>query len=246
MRSRDLPSSRTQTFVLPSDVLAIPRDGYVVYDAPGCREANFSHRLVLDDPPDPGQVGQWLDTWRSHHAGKGIERAYLCWEHRRPDTFDGVERLRCLMKDEEVAPQIVPQIRAIEDRDEALALMSTVEEDTSDAYLRYGRWYLDHLFALCADDWGRFLGWYESGELVGMSAVLWNAREARMQAISVREDHRRKGICSTLVNECVLAYQTESFGIVYVVATDGSGAEACYRKLGFRRVTCDFALGLDP
>ena len=79
-----------------------------------------------------------------------------------------------------------------------------------------------------------------------MAGIVWNTREARLAAVSVHEDHRRKGICSALVDECVLSYQMESFGIVYVVAVEDSGAEDAYRKLGFRRVTVEYALGLDP
>ncbi len=245
MRSRDLPSSRTQEFALPRDVIRSDGEGYVAFDAPACREASFCHRLVLDDPPEPEHVPMWLDTWRSHHAGKGIDRACLSWEKRKPDTFAGAQRLRCLMMDEEVAPEVIPQVRAIVDIDEALVLM-TEEHNPTEARNRHNRWNLTGILDRCADDWGRFLGWYENDELVGMSAILWNHREARLQSIAVREDHRRKGICSMLVSQCIADYQAESFGITYAVAAEDSHAEAALRKLRFRHVTYDFSLALEP
>ena len=75
------------------------------------------------------------------------------------------------------------------------------------------------------------------GEVVGMCGVAWDAREARLQLVSVREDHRRRGVAAGLVRSAVAAYQEVSAGITYVLCDAGSPGEAVVRSVGARRAT---------
>ena len=244
MRSRDLPACRTLDFAAPSSVRRTEHDGYVQYDAPSCRSSPFAHRLVLDKAPNEDAIATWRSTWDGHYGDKGVNVAYLCWEQRKPGSIPGASPLRCLMLDEaQQAPNDI-NVSPVTDLPALTALITEVEGDTSPEWAAYCAWYLSGLLARVADEQGCVFGWYEGDELVGMAAIFWNHREARLQAVAVKAAHRRHGIASALVTACVAAYQDVSFGITYGVAEGDGPAESVYRKLGFRRVTCFFELAV--
>lgn len=244
MRSRDLPACRTLDFAAPASVRHTEHTTYVQYDAPSCRSSSFAHRLVLDKAPSAQEIESWRSTWEGHHGDKGVHIAYLCWEQRRAESVPGASLLRYLMLDEaQLAPTLL-NVSPTTDLGALTALMTEVKGDQSPEWAAYCRWYLSGLLARVAEDQGRLFGWHEGDELVGMSAIFWNHREARLQAVAVKAAHRRNGIASALVTACVAAYQDVSFGITYVVAESEGPAELAYQKPGFRRVTCFFKMSV--
>ncbi len=252
LRSIDLPACRTLHFAHPPSVVHTHHDAHTVYTAPDCPESWNSHRLVLHHPPQPADLQRLSDTWRAHHAGKGIGKGWLVWEsretwpHEVPDGFE-LHTSRVLMNDQETVIDLPECIRplGLADADLIDGLFATLEGDRPGARTSH-RWYIDGLLQRIDDDWGTWLGAFDGDDLVGVCAVLYDSREARLQSVMVHPDHQRRGLASQLVNGCLQAYQEVSFGITYVAAEHDSPGEALYRKLEFRGVTWLYYAGFEP
>lgn len=242
MRARDLPACRTLRFAHPADVVWTEAKDHVVCDAPQCRAASFSHRLILDAPPSAEELPAWAEVWRAAHGGKGVATAYAVWEGRDADPPPGVEafRTRVLMLDRVVdAPPGDHRPLGPDDADALTELFCRVEGDWTDGYGAYARWYTGGLLARAGAGQGAVYGAWRGDALAGVGGCMWSDREARIQAVAVDEAHRRQGIATRLVLASLAQYQEVSFGVAYAVAEEG-GPEALYRAMGFRRVTSFF------
>jgi GNAT superfamily N-acetyltransferase len=236
MISRLLPWSRTHDMAQHPSVQRSEHEGYVAYRVPGLPEASFDHRWVLDEPPE--RVGDWLERWRSDPDHAGVAEAMLAWEgrsHEVPADAPGAVELSCLMADGELLPPDGFDARRLTVDDAAdVQRLLTHPHPGSDAHARWAAWWVPP--QIQRDD-AAFFGVHRQGELVAMCGIFSDRREARLQLLHTRDDHRRQGLAAGLVARAVHHYQEQSFGITYAAAVRDSPAESLLRQLGFRRTT---------
>ena len=87
---------------------------------------------------------------------------------------------------------------------------------------------------------GTWFGIFEGSQLVADMGLFWDKQEniARFQNIETKISHRRRGLCSTLMDH-VMMHSNMRQGIRnwVVVASPGSGAEQLYLNKGFSRIS---------
>ena len=80
--------------------------------------------------------------------------------------------------------------------------------------------------------------WYRAfldGELVGDMGIFVEDRLARCQAVGTATEHRRQGICGTLMyGACAHAFNEQGAEQVLLMADETYHAAGIYRTVGFR------------
>lgn len=238
MRGRNLPASRTDRFARPVGTAWIEHADHVQLDTPDNRWTWSGHSLVLDEAPD--DLSRWRARWHELNDGKGVGRAMVAWEGRRPVDVDlpsgadhyllwalmcdrPIDRIRGPAQLESLLPGAVDELLAFGKAD--------ADEHAPDRFAVEG-W-----LARAANDQGHVWGARIDGELVGVCCLFHDDREARTQWIATHPGHRRQGICTQLLTNAVATHQEERPGIVYTVADADSVAERLYQSLGWRRAT---------
>ena len=84
---------------------------------------------------------------------------------------------------------------------------------------------------------GHWFGVFRGGELVGTCGVFEHEGLARFQLVAVHPEHRRQGLCATLVAEVArLTRRQWPAAQILIGASPGTEAERIYRRLGFEPV----------
>ncbi|MCB9675985.1 MAG: GNAT family N-acetyltransferase [Alphaproteobacteria bacterium] len=234
MRSRQLPWSRTLHLTSPPGVTWTEHDDHVAYTA-DTPLSSFHHRLLLDEPPE--SLEPWKARWDALHGDTAVKDRMFAWEGRAPVAAPEGRSwtLWCLMADQAVDEVRDARVAPLQRSDlEAMVALYTLGHPDADDAAAWGRWMLEHLFD--RDD-AALVGVFEGGQLASMATLAWDAREARYHAVITHPDLRRRGLAELAVTRALQVYQEVSFGIAYVAASEGTPAEALYRKLGFRRAT---------
>lgn len=247
MRSRQLPGFRTEAFARPPGTVAHEHADHLVWDTPDFRATWWGHALVLDKAPDT--LGPWLDRWREVHAGKGVGKAILAWEGRRHSAPDlppeaDHEALWTLMCDQAV-DKVAGPAEVVSCTHDDLPALEALAAALGEEPVSMG-WAIRGWLARAADGQGHLWGARLDDQLVAVTGLFHDDREARTQWIATHPDHRRKGLCSQVLTHAVFHHQERHHGIVYTNATAGSVAEDLYRALGWRRVTAMDCVTLTP
>lgn len=236
MPSRDLPISRSARYAAPRGSVRADRGDHVVWEVPSCRLAWFGHRLELDEPPD--DIGRWLARWDAEHAGKGVGRAFLCWETpldaprpSLPQRYAPVGMLGLVHDGPApvVAPPPLP-VRAADHRElPAVAAAAAAQEP---AFGPEYRAYLEWLYPALAAVGARTLAAWDADRPVAALTVVPGDGEARFQEIWTDRAHQRRGLASALLAQALLRDAPH-----LLAAVEGSAAHRLYLRLGFRPVS---------
>jgi RimJ/RimL family protein N-acetyltransferase/GNAT superfamily N-acetyltransferase len=256
------PCARTERFAKPRSTSWYPGHGYDWSDTPSCRDSPFGHRLELDHPPTTETLEEWFATWRSHHAAKGVERAYLTFESAAPwtpfplpegITSDLLSVLDLLGPAPHRSPPKGAELRPFSSADDwarQAALTCAVANQgavASPDFLRYARWYQDGLQERVESGQGRYWGAFGDGRLLASAGLFWSEGEARFQNVQTEAASRKQGLCSALLSAAVIDARRQGVaGPIYLAATTASEVERLYRSLGFAPRSWFITLGRAP
>ena len=82
---------------------------------------------------------------------------------------------------------------------------------------------------------GQWLGAYKNNTLVASSGIFHFDELARFQAVSTHPDHRKQGICQTLIHHiCNHAFQNKNTKTLVMQADEDYHAARIYQSLGFK------------
>ncbi len=256
--SSQLPCSRTERFAKPATVVWTRGEGHHVFDTPACRASSFNHRLEFDQPPTQETLDKWFDRWCAHHDGKGIGTRYLTFEVATPWVPfvlpDGVsfDPLTCLELERPMRERPVPSgyriAPLVTDLDWAALrqLSEVVDEGVDEDDRVYMRWYQGGLRARVESDEGVWTGVWWDEVLVGAAGLFWSGADARFQAVQTHPDHRRRGVCSSMLWWLVEHMDGRTVGDprrVYIAGTTDTAIERLYVSLGFRPCSWFYTLG---
>lgn len=229
------PILRTHRFLAPGACLPIPTGR--VWDSPGCRDGWFAHRVELDAPP--ADLEGAFRIWDAHHAGKGVERRYVCWETDRDEPWAAIPE-RCapvrmwgLVRGgaDDAGPEPVLPLRPAEDLDRFTAIASSQHPEYGPSYPRYLRHLLGTLRELGASVWA---AWDGDRPVASATLVPGPDRWYRFQEVWTDRGWSRRGLCSALIRR---GLASDPLGTFVVCSVDGSDALRIYERTGFERVS---------
>lgn len=81
---------------------------------------------------------------------------------------------------------------------------------------------------------GAWFGAFDGAQIVGSMGIFYNAKIARYQSVETRESHRRRGICTALLNHAGRwALSRAPKAQLVIIADAGSHAGRLYQRMGF-------------
>lgn len=236
MRSRDLPVSVSWRYASPPGAAFTLHDDHVVWDAPGCRASWFAHRIELDRPP--ADLGPWFSRWDAYHAGKGVGRAYLCWETAPDEPFAEVPerfapvRMVGLVHDGPRPARATPVLPLREATgtalDAVIAGLAAQSPALGQGFATYATWLYRGLEARGA----RTLAAWDGDRAVAAATVVPGPGGGRFQEVWTDAAWRRQGLATAILSRLLAT------GGPFVLQAEAE-AEALriYLRLGFRPVS---------
>jgi len=211
--------------------------------------SNWGHRVVTATPPWEIGLHRCFAWWAEEHAGKGVARAHVSFEHEPWDALSappgppgapvevlrvrGLEELRSWRSPLDITLRVLrgdADWQALVDLDVRVNGWQT--DLPGQEYLRWSR---GERRRLIEGGRGVQMGAFASGRLVGGAALIKGGREARFQEVSVDPAFRRRGIATALVGSLARDARERRAGLpLWITATAGSQADRIYERLGFQ------------
>ncbi len=242
----DLPARRTDRFAQPFETSWTDLGDVLVAEAAACRASNWGHRIALVRAPADWEMP--FRTWREHHAGKGVQTAYVELETAAvatppPDLPPGLRlevTLTGRMEDggpiEDVAGY---DLRLAELADWPAIHAAAVEINGWQEQPREQA-YLDAVVAgrIRQAEAGALAKWIAveraTGEVASMVAVVDGPRESRFQDVQTREAQRKRGLATALLTRAIEGHRGRRPGLPLWINVHVEGtARPLYERLGF-------------
>lgn len=228
------------------------RGRYLVVRTPSNPTYRWGNLLIFDAPPGPGDFGRWTERfetevgrppevmhrvfgWDSVDGEPGEVATFLEAGYKRetsvvmaastlnvPPKYNRNLEVRPLETDADFAAHLDLHVLC-RDPTEDEAGYRAFEEKKTASYRQMIRAGL-----------GRWFGAFSDGRLVGDMGLFTDGKLARYQAVVTHPDHRRRGICATLLYE-VGRYGLGPMGArtLIIVADDAYFAKNIYASVGF-------------
>jgi len=247
---------RTDLALLEAGGELLERSEYLVVRTPAEPGYFWGNLLVFPEAPKPGDFPAWREAFAREFADlPEVRHQTLAWDD--PAGTRGATRdfeaagfefdadVTLVAEPEELRPPPRPcaelEVRPLEgdaDWEEALAnqIGSRQEGFRLGPYEAFKTRRMRALRALCEAGRGWWFGGFLGGRLVGDLGLFRVGELARYQSVGTHPDHRRRGVCGTLVHAAgrhALEAGAERLVICADPASD-YGAMRIYESLGFR------------
>lgn len=218
------------------------RDEYLVVETPGNPDYYWGNFLIFPSPPKENDQEAWesLFSKEFRHQPKVKHQAFTWDTPVRGADFSGFvqEEASELTLTKAVKPPHfnekieVRTLKSETDWEAALYnQMSTRQESfTYEPYFRFKKSQMDRYRRMALAGHGNWYGAFLDGKLVGDCGYYVFGDIGRFQSVGTHPDHRRKGVCATLIYECLL--QNPKVKQAVIVAELGT-ADRVYRSVGF-------------
>jgi GNAT superfamily N-acetyltransferase len=252
-------SLRTNMIFARSESEIIERESYVVVKTPSNPTFHWGNYLIFKHAPGPGQVDTWINIFHkefSHY--KEFEHYVFAWddleEPSSPEyllhNFE-LQKSVSLKSTELVLPKHYNQqvvIRLLEsDKDwEDADELQTLTREPGFPYETYKEFKNKLSMAykkLIANKQGGRFGAFLNNELVADLGIFFEDGLARYQNVATHPDHRKRGICATLVYESgKYALANWPVKTLAMEADPDYHAAKIYESVGFSPVENSYAL----
>lgn len=253
VRSRDRLGSLTDGAVRQGAGQEWAGTGYLVRANPARPDFYSGQFLVLDQPPDPASIEDWMATFRRELAAVDPHFIRIGWETDDDAAWPGrsvlpagtdYQHLAVLRRDDVPAPVDLAglSIRALHrDTDWDQMVQLSIAETAPhyvDAYAAYYRWHVGIYRDLVAPPrGGAFWGAFDGDRLAGCLGLVTTPRWMRFVDVMTGASHRRRGVCSALIAHALgVGFADHPGAIAIIVSNAGSDADRLYRRLGFRQI----------
>jgi len=217
--------------------------------------------LLLPRPPEATEIDGLIAMFRHHFAGHpAVKHVTLRWDgpalsepaaalaRQRGMSLDGGLEMVAETLSAPAHPDLV--IRGLDmvgERAEMVALniaCDPAEQEGSQAYAQFKEYIRASWWVWHASGAGRWWGAFVGGELVGQCGLIHCANGlGRFQAVETHPDHRRQGVCSSLVAATGNAALAAGGCRSVLLGVDAEGpALGLYTSLGFRPGTTQHSL----
>ena len=254
MEVRSLAYRTDLIFLRPRGEL-IEREEYLVVRSPQEPSFYYGNLLVFRTPPTPGDLARWTEAFRREFEDlPGVAHRTFGWDDPRggrgavqPFLEAGYElEVSSVLAARQVRPPARPAdwlevrtIRTDADWEAVLACQLACRPARFEAasYETFKRARLANLREMAEAGLGSWYGAFRGGELVGGLGIYADGDVGRFHEVNTRPEHRRQGVCGTLVH-AASKHASEAMGVrrLVIVAEPGSTADRIYRAAGFREV----------
>lgn len=243
---------RTELFFLRHQGEVVAREGYLLARIPGEPGYHWGNLLVFPTPPAPGDAPRWLALFaREFPPETGVRHVTFAWD--APDGARGAadEFLPLGFRDDPTDVLVAEAVgaparpaRGVElrplasDSDWAAACENQVLcRDPCYPEASYREFLTRRLASqrrLAEAGYGAWWGAFRDGALVADLGIYLDGPVARYQSVGTHPEHRRQGLCGSLVHAA--ATWADGRGArVYVIQAEPEGdAGRVYRAAGFR------------
>lgn len=246
---------RTEVAITMRGCTLARRDGYWVVRTPGNPHYWFGNSLILDSPPGAHDFERWMALF-ARELGD-LESGHRVFQ---VDTVDGregdsapfiaagfrIDRTHVLTAASVVPPASgnseidVRPVRAnreweaVFELEVAIAVHDDGIENT-ESQREFRRRRVQARRAMQEDGLGHVWGAFLKGQLVGTAGLFHVGEISRFQSVATDRDHRRQGVCRTLIHEVCSRVLGEQPGRRLVMcASEDYHATRIYQSLGFR------------
>lgn len=241
---------RTDLLFHRFDGIVIERADYLVIRTPTNPGFFFGNLLIFNTPPTPQDATAWPALF-AHEFGDNpeIRHVTLIWDTEAPGDTTGFATAGYTVETALVltAQSVRPppktnsaiQIRPITtDADwqaviECQILSPSVEQDPAD-YRRFKTRQITRYRAMAEQGLGAWFGAFLNNKLVADLGLYHDGTIGRFQQVETHPDHRRQGICGTLVHT-IARHALETLGLttLVMVADEAYHAAGIYQQVGF-------------
>lgn len=219
---------------------------------PGYWWGNF---LLFERPPREGDLIRWKALFAAQvgdpralgHVAFGIDGTDGDAGVIDPFLEDGFELDRGVVM---TARQVVRpprpngevEVRPLRDDREwrdatANQVLYLPESMRSEGFSDFKKRQMDRYRAMCEAGAGDWFGAFRGDALVADLGLFHDGPYGRFQSVGTHPDHRRRGICATLVHEAArFAFRNYGIRTLVMVADEGSAASRIYGSVGFEAV----------
>jgi len=249
---------RTEIMFAAMDGEVVDRGDYVVARTPSNPTFFWGNFIILPSAPsvsecEPG--GRWVRAFQREFPE--AKHLLVAWDEPHAEAFDAkpfaplgfVPDETSLLRFADATPRASawePRHLRDDEWDAAFALLDramTPLNDSADGYKRFLRIQVERYRRLVARGLGAWFGVFEGGALVGTCGVFSHDGLCRFQTVAVDQTHRRRGICSALVDHVVRhAQQRWPSQPILIGAAPASAAERIYLRAGFEPIEHTVAL----
>lgn len=252
---------RTEFFFLEYGGKRTDFDDCCVFETPDNPAYHWGNSLFFPNPPQQGDLPHWKARFREAFAHAPLVRHItFCWENHdglseeviAPFLEDGFasEENDTLITQALVAPQRlrtdleIRPLRSDADWEAAFELYVLVGREfyTSPEYPTFSKKHMQTYRRLTEEGFGHWYGAFLDGQLVADLGLYRIDNLARFQSVKTHPQHRKQGVCSTLVyhasREGLAHSETDT---LVICARSDSQAGRIYRRLGFsfhEQATC--------
>lgn len=249
------PGLKTDIEIARFENILKERDEYLVVETPTNPDYYWGNFLIFPHPPTLHDQPKWESlffqefrhqpqvkhqafTWDCPQRGADFsgfvqeEAAELTLTKlQKPVNFNEKIEVRPLLTDADWEAAIYNQ-------------MSTRQESFAyEPYFRFKKAQMDRYRRLTKAGHGQWYGAFLQGKLVGDCGYFIFGEIGRFQSVGTHPDHRRQGVCATLIYECI--FQNPRAKTSVIVAELGT-AERVYRSVGFHGQQSIFQLTKRP
>ena len=227
------------------------RGRYLVVRTPRNPTYRWGNLLIFDAPPGPGDFGRWTALFEREVGGPPeVVHKVFGWDSVSGEPGEVAPFLGAGYKLETSVvmatsaltrpPRYNPDldVRRLTEADYAsvidLHVLSGYEGESEADYRRFWEANMEGFGRMIRAGRGAWFGAFLGGALVADMGLFTDGELARYQAVVTHPDHRRRGVCSTLLYE-VGRYGLEQTGVrtLVIVADDAYFAKNIYASVGF-------------
>jgi ribosomal protein S18 acetylase RimI-like enzyme len=244
---------RTDLLFLRFDGEVVTRDAYLVARIPGQPGYYWGNLLLFPSPPEVGDHSRWIELFESEFRDSPeVRHMTFGWDDPEgrsgevgPFVADGFEYDESVvLATDTVRPPPHPlsdlQVRPLAsdaDWEAALACQISCRDDRHDLanYRGFMKRRMASLRKMTEAGLGLWYGAYQDGEHRGDLGIFLDGDVGRFQSVGTFPEHRRKGVCGTLVHRAG-AHALAELGArtLVMVADPAYHAARVYESVGFR------------
>lgn len=229
------------------------RSDHLVIRTPSNPTHYWGNLLLFKEPPCDGDCDKMIDAYHSEF-GAASGHVAIGWESQelgvvsefKEKGYDVMEDI-VLKLDHPRTPSRLNNgliIEKIEDESQwndvlELQAKEYVTWDSSEGFGVFRKRLLEGLRNLKNQGHGEWWGAYSEGKLIGSMGLYFDIsrKVGRFQLVDTDSDHRRKGVCGTLLHHIVQdAYENSESPELFIVTEQDNPSARVYESVGFKRI----------
>lgn len=243
---------RTDLIFSRFDGSVTDRGDYLVVRTDSNPNYFWGNFLIMNRPPAPGDLGKWKEAFRREFTDPRIYHLTFGWDSPEGDlgfsddfVADGfrLERNICLVAESvHLPPKPCPElsvrpVRTDEEWEEVIRIQLACAQDhlSLRAWEEFHRNQVARYRAMIRAGRGDWFGGWLNDRMVGSLGLFRDGDLGRYQYVSVDPDHRRKGVCGTLVFTVgEIGFREWGLRTQVMIADEEYHAARIYESVGFQ------------